>query len=266
MARPQEYDDESYSDEVNNDSLYEESEEDEFTTYHKKIVEEREAIKHKKLVSQTKRDQAYQKRIAEQLENSGQAFEGKLTWANTPQVINIDTSKPSVPQPLPEKPIEKQPRVQSIKRFKKAIPMEMPIKFGGVSDFGMVRPPSPPRLSFERNTRVCKFVLAGKQCHFGDKCKFSHVKRQDEGIRELRMQKFKMCRNATGCRFGVNCVYSHSEAELAEAITTCYAKLSCRRIKREKDNQYSNTVVERKCMHLHPGETIQNYIKRTSVI
>lgn len=243
-----EYDDAIIEDDVDV-SYIDESDDDEFDSEYLKELRKRDELNEKKSALEIERERQYQKRIAEQLANSGPCLEGKLNWCNP---ALKPAAKPTAQKPASQNPSQK-PAVAKppSKRFGKGKPMEIDIRVGGTTQLVTVEPEP---VVVDRP--MCHSVLNGTKCKYGAACRFSHIPV------ERKTQKIRMCRNVNNCRFGTDCIYAHSESEVKDAVSICNAGVNCRRVRKEKD--YVNTVIERKCMRLHPRETISNYIARTS--
>ncbi|KAF4731740.1 hypothetical protein FOZ62_017774, partial [Perkinsus olseni] len=64
-------------------------------------------------------------------------------------------------------------------------------------------------------SRACREELLYGRCKRGAACQFSHDRSHAEALR--KMHKSQMCRWGRDCYFGANCLYSHSQAEIADA-------------------------------------------------
>ncbi|KAF4742344.1 hypothetical protein FOZ62_003648 [Perkinsus olseni] len=64
-------------------------------------------------------------------------------------------------------------------------------------------------------SRACREELLYGRCKRGTACQFSHDRSHAEALR--KMHKSQMCRWGRDCYFGSNCLYSHSQAEIADA-------------------------------------------------
>lgn len=250
----QEFDDDSFKTEPAFEVTFYDSDEesgDDMESYNAELAK-KEAYKNRLLALQQERDDAYAKRIASQLANSGEALAGKLNWCSMPKPIVVEPKKVMPPPPKKAMPPKK-----ATKRFGKAVPLDIDIRVCNSSFLMTAQPPQP-----STSTSICKYIISGSQCPFGERCKFSHVfSQQDKQQRKL--QKFRMCRNVESCRFQNDCIYAHSERELQENILTCHAGVNCRKVRKQND-EYVNIANDRKCMFLHPNERIRNFIKRTA--
>lgn len=255
MAHSQEFDDVSHINAIPSEEVFYDSDEesDDMESYNAELAK-KEALKLKLEAFNLEREDAYKKRISDQLANSGEALAGKLNWCNVTPVIQVKKPAPAPTVVIPEK--KQQKKVS--KRFGKAVPMDIDIRVCGSSLLMMAQPESEIH---ERSAPLCKYVISGTQCPFGQRCKFSHHTQQHTQQRKL--QKFRMCRNIENCRWQNDCIYAHSEAELRENVLTCHAGVNCRKIRIQND-EYVNTVFDRKCMYIHPNEKIRNFIRRTA--
>lgn len=257
MAHNQEFDEATceaiYEEEV--PSYFSDEESDDMELYNAEVAR-KEAIKNKRDALSLEREEAYKKRIADQLSKSGEALAGKLNWCTiTPASKPASTA---VARPRQEAVPEKKTQKVS-KRFGKPVPMDIDIKVAGSSFFLTTQPEESVQ---PVSASVCKYILSETQCPFGSRCKFSHhIQHRD--IRQRKLQKFRICRNIENCRFQNDCIYAHSEKELGENVLTCHAGVNCRKIRKHND-EYLNTTADYKCMYIHPNERIRNFIKRTS--
>ena len=246
-----EYDDDSYEipDLTCDVTYYDSDESDDFVSECIEEIRRCEARKAKLAQKELEREEAYKKRISNQLQQSGEVLAGKLNWCSVgpPQ-------KPVPTKTIVQKPVQivQKPVTQKVsKRFGKAVPMNIDIKVCGATFLTTTQPES---------INICKYYLSKNQCPFGTKCKFSHTMPQSE----RKLQKFRMCRNVENCKFRNDCVYAHSEEELRQHVLTCHAGIKCRKILRKGD-EYTNVFVDNKCMYIHPGEKICNFVKRTTM-
>jgi len=136
--------------------------------------------------------------------------------------------------------------------------------------------PKPPKYD-----KMCKFIAMNKPCPFGDEvCRFSHVKQPyyRQGYRQVdsklsmttaegKTKKIWMCRNVkpgSNCKYGNNCPYAHSFAEIRDAVIACNKKAGCNRVRFDGYKYVNSNNEDRRCMRLHPKETIANFVERTS--
>jgi CCCH-type zinc finger len=110
------------------------------------------------------------------------------------------------------------------------------------------------------NPGMCKHIVNGDVCPFGDNCRFSHVI-SSAPVPIMKSRKIWMCKHLNNCSHGNNCIYAHNVDEVRAAVSKC---TNCNRVKRIGEVEYKNTVYERKCMRLHLNESIENFIKRTT--
>lgn len=80
-----------------------------------------------------------------------------------------------------------------------------------------------------------------------------------------RSKKIWFCKNLIGgkeCNYGDNCKFAHSHEEVKANVTSCKFGEKCQAIEKNNANKYVN-VSGRKCIRLHPRERISNFIDRT---
>ena len=248
-------------DEPRDESVYssDDEESEAMSSYYHEIAV-RESIEERKALKQKQKDEAYKKRITEQLENSGPALEGKLNWCDYKPDITSTVSETEFPS------LSNKPEVSEAKqkRFGKGKPMDVPIKFGEQSSV-VIKPHTPPPSPVTVESRkYCKFTIS--QCPFGNRCKFTHdkgYKPANSLTREGKSKKIWMCKNLPNCRFGSQCIYAHTEADVKASASICTAGANCRKVK-YLTGIYFNINTVGKCMRLHPRETIKNFINRTA--
>lgn len=100
---------------------------------------------------------------------------------------------------------------------------------------------------------MCKSVMNGYKCRYGDKCLFTHSV-NDVSIATGKMgdKGTKMCKSALGgfkCKYGDKCQFAHSSNELV--LVPCRFGQSCKNCNN--------------CMFLHPTETKEIYCKRIGI-
>lgn len=249
-----EYDDDSYEipDLACDVTFYDSDESDDLVSECIEEIRRCEAKKAKLTQKELEREEAYKKRISNQLQQSGEVLAGKLNWCSVGPPQKPVPTKPIVQKPTPV--VQKQVAPKVSKRFGKAVPLNIDIKVCGATFLTTTQPPE--------SNNICKYYLSRNQCPFGTKCKFSHTMPHNTSQRKL--QKFRMCRNVENCKFRNDCVYAHSEEELRQHVLTCHAGIKCRKINRKGD-EYTNVSVDNKCMYIHPNEKIYNFVKRTNV-
>jgi hypothetical protein len=141
----------------------------------------------------------------------------------------------------------------------------------------------------ERKKALCRFVERGQVCT-NKVCRFFHpdepqqLKKQDsedrsrsppvhrerprEAAREPARQSKKIwfCKNMIQmghCEFDTNCIYSHTFEEVAAVVGKCRFGTRCNLVEcTTKNSKKIYTNKERKCINLHPDETIQDFVVR----
>lgn len=109
---------------------------------------------------------------------------------------------------------------------------------------------------------LCRYYSAKIACPLGDRCVFAHEPVPDKiGLGD---KKHILCRNVSvGCTFGETCVFAHSVDDVRINVKEC-KQSNCDRVKRISEVKYINVNEDRKCMYLHIGENINNFIERTT--
>lgn len=264
------------------------SNDEDFIKSRQRAIEEARIMREKR---EQKRINAYKARINLQLKDCGKVLEGKLCWLKKkPTVVVAPPPAPVVvPEPLSMPVIIPEdttvvipPPVESfadiIQEQTKQEEWEMVRRKNlktHIDQQSYDKPPGPPqhRYSTQSSTQnnnnsnpgICKHILNGVVCPFGERCRFSHVITNGNSHHPpptvVKSRKIWMCKHVNNCMHGKNCIYAHSIDEVRSAVSKCS---NCNRVKRISDVEYRNTVSERKCMRLHPNESIENFIKRTS--
>ena len=136
-------------------------------------------------------------------------------------------------------------------------------------DSPTVRPP--PKTQTPASQKVCEEVCEEICVEVEDEG-WETVKRKRTGIEVLadkdkirqQLKRTKMCMsvsNGTTCPHGVNCRFAHSPDELS--ISDCFFGSRCKFVCC-RNGVFSNTG-NKPCQHRHPGETEDNYFKRTGL-
>lgn len=294
-------DDRSFNDCVDEYDYYtnyddDDSNDDDYIMSRQRAMEEARILKEKR---EEKRNNAYKARISMQLKDCGKVLEGKLCWLKKkPTTVTAIVSPP--PPPIVSPP----PQIQVAANIDDNIVVPAVItppvkKFSDIiqeqtqqEEWETIRRKNAKVINEEQsynkpgmyhrsenhrytqssstqynnsNPGMCKHVLNGVVCPFGDKCRFSHVVTTTNGSVPpnviTKSRKIWMCKHVNNCLHGKNCIYAHSIDEVRTAVSKCS---NCNRVKRISDVEYKNTVTERKCMRLHHNESIENFIKRTS--
>jgi hypothetical protein len=166
----------------------------------------------------------------------------------------------------PYEPIQIEPEQRQQERINKPCKYIMENKtcpFGSKCCFSHVSTQS------EKNNRICKFILEDKPCPFGSGCRFSHERKfVNPEMKTIngKSKKIWMCRpfiTMNHCKYGENCPYAHSDAEVKANVSRCGFANNCSNVK-NVNGIFSNVEGARKCMRLHERETIRNFIQRTS--
>lgn len=217
-------------------------------------VESERRVEQKRKQIEVLREKAYNAKISAQLEGCGKVLENKLKWADNFWMPEPAEPKPAVTPPTPPRVAPKPP-----KRFGKFRPLDVSVKVGSSSNIELYREPEP--VVAKRGT--CRYITAGKECPFGNRCCFSH-ECAPATTAAGNSKKIWMCRNAAnGCRFS-QCGYAHTVGEVRAAVRSCSLN-SCNRVKKVT-GRYVNSLSgdARPCMRLHAGEAVENFIQRTS--
>lgn len=177
-----------------------------------------------------KKDLEYEKRIRDQLANSGVALEGKLNWCTFKQPDIVDLTKDDSEFPSIDAPVHNRSTEKSQKRFGKFRPMDISIRVSDTSAVKVVSPPKEPSYTQPLSFRTCKYILSKQECPFGKSCKFSHTvnKRHEPSSVASPFYKLRMCENLPNCKFGNRCIYAHSELEVKNATSACTAGVETR--------------------------------------
>ena len=173
-----------------------------------------------------KKDLEYEKRIREQLANSGAALDGKLNWCTFKQPEIVDSTKDDSEFPSIHTPIHNRSPEKPQKRFGKSRPMDINIRVSDTSAMKIGSPPKEASYTHPTSFRTCKYILSKQDCPFGKSCKFSHTvnRRQETSTSSdviSSLYKLRMCENLPNCKLGNRCKYAHSEFEAKNAISTC---------------------------------------------
>lgn len=211
-------------------------------------------------------------KYAKALEECGEVLEGKLNWVDFENEPTSDLDEEEYPT-LPGKMEKPRERYSTCQNFKKS-----PIKINVIS-FG------PSRLNFRKLVvkidRVCKYILQGEVCPFGDECRFTHTLKKplckfgpDCKNKKCtafhprkssdKTKKIWFCKNVITrgeCRFGDKCVFAHTVEEVQKHVEPCKFGNNCRAVKRV-NGKYTN-FGPRKCVRLHPKEQVKDFVART---
>lgn len=206
------------------------------------------------------RKKAYESKISAQLEECGRVLENKLKWADNysaPTPIPVEPTANSAPAVVQQRGGTK----PSIK-FGKFRPLDVDVKIGSSSEIVYYQE---PKVVVKHG--ICKHYASGKECPFGNECRYSHVRAANTLTTAAgNSRKIWMCRHAAkGCR-STDCGYAHSVADVRATVKPCTLNF-CNRVKRV-NGKHVNSLVEggRPCMRLHAGESVENFIQRTSKV
>jgi hypothetical protein len=211
------------------------------------------------LIKQRRLD-SLNKQFSNSIETNSDAFTklcDKLNWVSTtPQPVVSFTSQ------NPDQVVKPSKRFGRFNK-KSVRPLDVNVTVGysgGSINIGYEPEPEPVK-----SYRVCKYVMNNEQCPYGDKCRYSHVRREVKMTTSSgKSKKIWMCRSVmrrVKCLEPV-CPYAHSENDVRSAVTTCGFGSKCMSV-RLINNTYVNVDGKRKCMRLHDGEEIRNFINRT---
>lgn len=282
----------------------EESLDEDFYMNRQRILEEQRIKKEKR---EAKRNLAYTAKINSQLRECGEVLQGKLCWLKKkPEIpaaaaIQPDT-QPDIPTVLASPAdsatsvIEEADEVKAVEKFSDIMNEQQNRKdkndwhtvnnkrrYEQTKQTYMDEPRRYTRQRLEPNsdqnirysqkhaTGVCKHIMNGDICPFGESCRFSHniqpaqsmVQTSNNNSTTMRTRKIWMCKHMRNCMHGTSCSFAHSIDEVRDNVRKCTIK-DCNRVVRHSETEYRNTVADHKCMRLHVKESIENFIKRTS--
>lgn len=267
---------ENNDDEYYYNSVDDDSDDDEDSYMNRQRAKEEERLKRER--REAKRNNMYKAKINCQLKECGKVLEGKLCWLKKKNVVEepkpaevvvvveniekpvVDTILNNVETPVSEVckfsdiMEQQETRKDDWKIIKRKHEQTKPLD---TEQRRYARPRYDRPEPKQQNNGVCKYILNGDVCPFGESCRFSHVSNN------FKSRKIWMCRRLNHCTYGADCIYAHSVDEVKAVVRKCTIK-DCDRVQKIADNEYRNTVAEHKCMRLHFNESIENFIKRTS--
>jgi hypothetical protein len=212
--------------------------------------------------------------------------------------IDIISPRPQFPQRREMPPAI--PRRQDKERFARdpdfaAFNVPVVATLHGRLGINFIEAEPPPRVD-DRSVghRPCNYATYGKRCPYGDSCRYSHERaprrRENTATNNNfapphrmdnvggaptpppaeRTKKIWFCRRhlAGRCANANECVFAHSADELSLHVERCRFGGNCKAVVTTDDQQrwYENVDEQRKCVRLHPRETIDNYLERTQQI
>jgi hypothetical protein len=207
-------------------------------------------------------------------------LEGKLNWTSN-WLEKIDTAgfseNPEYPTLGEQTTDHKRERVVEKRPIKYKPAQHINVVVGNSTSIGLKKPsPMPQQLK----RKICKSVIYGTPCSYGEKCIFSHVQTENTQNPECKFgdncknktckfghtssaqseikpfKKMWLCRNMfkisaekiekiNTCRFGENCIYAHSKDEISKAISNCKFGEKCNSVEINFTSSESNAKTRR---------------------
>ena len=127
--------------------------------------------------------------------------------------VSYERIQPTIQAPTPK--IEKEEWVTIAKKEK-----PKPVGLGGRNLIPQAVSEIANQPQQTRKTQMCKSILSGVECKFGNRCSFAHSESQlfsREAPKRTDLPKTKMCQSILSgveCKFGNRCSFAHSESQL----------------------------------------------------